>query len=880
MKEPPTEREPLERLADEFARRCRRGECPTIAEYAAKHPRLAAQIEDLFPAVEMLEQLRSDERAKRQAASVEHGFASPPQRLGDFDILREIGRGGMGIVYEAEQRSLARRVAVKVLPKHLLLLDKHLRRFQHEAQTTARLRHTNIVPVFGVGEQDGLHYYVMPLIRGVGLDEVIREWRKTGDASMIGWGVNDSPASRDIRDVVRALIDRRHAGHAPDRRGSVYGANRSVPRDRWHFAARVGVQAAEALHYAHAQGTLHRDIKPGNLLIDEDGVVCVADFGLARAVDRSGASQTSEVAGTLRYMAPEQLRGAADVRSDVYALGLTLYELLTLQPAFEGPDRKRGLDNRPVRLEPVAPRKIDGAIPRDLETIVLKCLAHEPSRRYQTADELAGDLRCFLEDRPIRARRASCLERAGRWCRRNPALAVVSALAAVLLVTAAATAVTAAIRTRTAFAETAAALARAEATSRLAREALDDIYVQLSPDRVRLPAGTDSGADAARLPLERSQIRVPASHETALVLENLLDFYDRLAAQTPRDGQLVLESAIASRRVGDIRQRLGQLDRAEREYSRASAKLAALTAAPEQDVAVLTELARSHNEIGNVRSARFEFGKAHESHRHALSVLQSVRKSRRLTEGYRYELARTWYFLASKRLGAMGSPRYGEAGEHVTGLRPHYYKSNEYRTSAIRLLEELTREHPCVPDYRFLLGLCQRLSDVGPLAARGTTEALGRQRATTILQELTGAYPDVADYRYELAVTYGAVPVGLFPGEDRRDVATCAEPDLLRALNESEWLVAHHPTIPEYARFHSVLSAKMGMVRWRTSRLAEAEDFFQRAIETQSAVIREFPELPPHHRDLLDLMRLRLGQVQMERGDGVPARRAPPKPSN
>jgi len=878
MKEPQTEREPLERLAEEFARRCRKGECPSIAEYTAKHPRLAGQIEDLFPAVAMLEQLRIDERARRQAAFVERRFAGPPPRLGDFDILREIGRGGMGIVYEAEQRSLARRVAVKVLPKHLLLLDKHLRRFQREAQTTARLRHTNVVPVFGVGEQDGLHYYVMPLIRGVGLDEVIRELRKTGDASMASCGVGDSPSGREIGDVVRALIERHHDGRNAERRSSAHCADRGPLGDRWHFAARVGVQAAEALHYAHAQGTLHRDIKPGNLLIDEDGVVCVADFGLARAVDRSCASQTSEVAGTLRYMAPEQLRGAADARSDVYSLGLTLYELLTLQPAFEGPDRKPCLDNRTVRLDPVAPRKIDRAIPRDLETVILKCLAHEPSRRYQTADELAADLQCFLQDRPILARRASCLERAGRWCRRNPALAIMSALAAVLLVTAAATAMAGAIRTRNAFAETTAALARAEATSRLAREALDDIYVQLSPDRVRIPAGADSGADAAGLPVDRHRIRVPASHETALVLENLLEFYDRLAAQTPRNGRVVLESAVASRRVGDIRQRLGQLDRAEREYSRAAAKLASLSAAPDQDVAVQTELARTHNEIGNVRSARFEFSKAHESHRHALSVLQSVPQSHRLTEGYRYELARTWYFLASKRLGAMGSRRYGEADENLTGLRPHYYKSNEYRTSAIRLLVELTREHPNAPDYRFLLALCQRLTDVGPPATRITAEALGRQRALIILSELAATYPDVADYRYELAVTYAAVPVGLFPWEDRCDVVAGAEADLLRALNESQRLVARHPTIPEYARFRSVVLAKMGMVCWRTGRLAEAEGFVGKAITAQVATIGGFPDLTPHHRGLLELMRLRLGQIQMERGDDVPDGGAPVRP--
>jgi len=884
MPEPLTEREPLERLAEEFARRCRRGECPSIEEYAAQYPRWAGQIEELFPAVAMLEQLRIDEQARRQAVEVKHRFASPPQRLGDFVILREIGRGGMGIVYEAEQRSLARRVAVKILPKHLLLLDKHLQRFQREAQTTARLRHTNIVPVFGCGEQNGLHYYVMPLIRGVGLDEVIRVWRQSGDSSAASGEFGDPAAAFPIGEALRTLIDTHHGGRDDGGRDDggrdVRGrAKAATSGDRWRFAARVGVQVAEALQYAHAQGVLHRDIKPANLLIDEDGGVCVADFGLARAVERDDASGTSEVAGTVRYMAPEQWRGEADARSDVYSLGLTLYELLTLRPAFDGSDRHPRSDDRQPSAEPVAPRKIDRLIPCDLETIVLTCLAHEPSRRYRTADALAADLRCFLQDRPIRARRASRIERAARWCRRNPALAAMSALAAALLVTAAAVAAAGSLRTRAAFAETTAALARAEAASQLAREALDDIYAQLSPDRVRIAAQADPGLDTAELPPDRNRTQVPASRETALVLENLLVFYDRLAAKTPSDCRVVLESAIASRRVGDIRQRLGQLDRAAWEYAQAAAKLASFSASANQHPAVQTELARIHNEIGNVRSARFEFGKAHESHRHALSVLQAVPPSHEPTESYRYELARTLYFLASKRLPALGGRRDGDAGESLAGPRPHHYKSNDYRTAAVRILGELTRAHPDEPDYRFLLALSQRLTDVGPPAARREAEALGRQRAAMILEELNAAYPDVADYRYELAVTYGAIPVGLFPGEDGRDVTVAAEQDLVRALNQSQWLVARHPAVPEYARFHSVLLAKRGMVCWKSGRRTEAEHFLRKAIETQQAVVDEFPGLPSHHQDLLELMRVRLGQIQRERGVSAADRGAKSKGS-
>ena len=219
MNESPNDRDPLEQLADEFAARCRQGESPSIAEYAARYPRFAGQIAGLFPAVAMLEQLRIDERARRKSAAVRDWSSRPPEQLGDFFILREIGRGGMGIVYEAEQRSLARRVAVKVLPKHVLLLDRHLLRFQREAQTAARLRHTNIVPVFGAGEHEGLHYYVMPLVRGVGLDEVIRAMRAAGDSAAAHPTACRIPSAREIADVVRELV----AGKFPETPASPHG---------------------------------------------------------------------------------------------------------------------------------------------------------------------------------------------------------------------------------------------------------------------------------------------------------------------------------------------------------------------------------------------------------------------------------------------------------------------------------------------------------------------------------------------------------------------------------------------------------------------------------------------------------------------------------
>ncbi|MBC8875195.1 MAG: serine/threonine protein kinase [Planctomycetes bacterium] len=885
-----SERDPVEMLADEFASRYRNGEFPSVAEYATKYPEYAGRIETLFPTVAMMEQLRTEEKSKRAAAARRAGFGGPPDHIGDFDIIREIGRGGMGIVYEAEQRSLARRVAVKVLPKHVLLLDKHLKRFQREAQTAAKLRHTNIVSVFGVGEQDGLHYYVMPLIRGIGLDEIIRELCRA------------DTSDRDIKRVVPALVadkfpttesaagnvgeatssfNRKPEACASPRARLRLAVKRSqsgvcsigVPAGNWRTVAHFGIQAAEALDHAHVQGTLHRDIKPGNLLVDADGVVCVADFGLARAVDHSDVSRSGEVVGTLRYMAPEQMRGDADARSDIYALGLTLYELLTLQPAFDDTDLRRCQNGQPIRREPVQPRKMNRTIPRDLETIILKCLAPEPSKRYQTAAALAADLRRLLADRPIRARRASSIERVWRWCRRNPALAAMSALAAILLIAVAATVVTGSIRTRRAYDEASGAYAdakkslnRAEATSQLAMEVLDDIYLQLSPDRDRISSdGSPIGEDEVKLSLDRASTQWQVSNETALLLENLLVFYDRLAEQTPSDSQVMLESAIASRRVGDIRQRLGQMDQAEREYARAVEKLKALIEWPDADIAILTQLARTHNEIGNVRSARLEHRRAYESHVQSFSILQSVEPADGSADQYRHELARTLYFLAGKRLGGFASRRGDQTNGDATGSGPHHYKSNEYRERAIGILEDLTREHPGVADYRFLLALCHRLSGIGPAPCRSTSAVRSRQQAIQILTELKAQHPNVTDYRYELSATYAAVHVGLYSWESCSEIPPETEHDLLKALVELRWLVTHSPTIPEYARSQTVVLAKLGTVCWENDRLRDTEDFFQKAFEKQSTVVTNFPDLPSHNRVLLEFVRLRLGQVRFQR---------------
>ena len=289
-----------------------------------------------------------------------------------YAILREIGRGGMGIVYEAHQVSLGRHVALKILLHHGDPV-----RFRREAKAAGRLHHTNIVPVFGVGEHQGRHYYAMQYIAGRGLD-------------------------------------------ARSRRDSGAG-----PPD-FRAAARIGAQVADALAYAHAHGVIHRDIKPSNLLIDEGGTVWITDFGLAKDLtDESTLTQTGDILGTLRYLAPERVGGRGDERVDIYGLGASLYELICGRSAFDQADRAALLSHL-MHYDPPRPRQLDPRVPRDLETVILKAMARDPADRYASANGLAQDLRRFLEDRPICGRRVRTRERLVRWCRGNPATAAMA----------------------------------------------------------------------------------------------------------------------------------------------------------------------------------------------------------------------------------------------------------------------------------------------------------------------------------------------------------------------------------------------------------------------------------------------------------------------
>jgi tetratricopeptide (TPR) repeat protein len=344
------------------------------------------------------------------------------QRLGDFEIVGEVGRGGMGVVYEARQVSLNRKVALKVLSGGLGLSPKAVPRFRREAEAAAKLHHTNIVPVYATGEENGTHFYAMELIDGPSLDTVIRQLRQARDGKVHA----DPPVSP--LDATGPYVE----GSSPSVNGPAALTSSSLSSDGRYFdtAAKMIADVADALDYAHKEGVIHRDIKPSNLLLSPDGRLSINDFGLARMLEEPGMTMTGEFVGTPAYMSPEQItagRVPIDHRTDIYSLGATLYELLTLQPPFAGKGRDQLLA-QVLHKEPKAPRRVNRKVPVDLETICLKAMDKDPDRRYQTAGELGADLRRYVNRYAIAARRAGPIERLWKWVKRHPGIAASLAL--------------------------------------------------------------------------------------------------------------------------------------------------------------------------------------------------------------------------------------------------------------------------------------------------------------------------------------------------------------------------------------------------------------------------------------------------------------------
>ena len=412
-------------IAEQYSEQVAAGKNPSLQDFVARYPEFATEIRELFPTLEVIAAVLPADNAPLRTVSSSCGFGE--QAISDFRLIRELGRGGMGVVHEAEQLSLGRRVALKVLPVSCLLSSQRKARFSQEAKAAGRLHHSNIVPVFGTGSSDDVEFIVMQLIPGVSLDKLIFQLRQAkqlrtifGQVDIAAWA-----AGNDNRTISNEDYD---CDYQP--------AKTATGKEYWQDIAAIGRQVAEALQYAHDQGILHRDIKPGNLILDVDQRIWVSDFGLAKIVDSDQLTKSGDVLGTVKYMAPERLFGDYDTRSDIYSLGATLYELAALKPAFNTTNQET-IARQMFRESPASLSALRPAIPRDFKTIVEKAMAHEPEHRYQTAGELAADLGRFLNDETIKARPANIVSSGIRWSRRNPLLASTVALFASFLITAA-----------------------------------------------------------------------------------------------------------------------------------------------------------------------------------------------------------------------------------------------------------------------------------------------------------------------------------------------------------------------------------------------------------------------------------------------------------
>lgn len=388
------QQEKLAQVLDQYVNDIESGKEVSPSQVAWENPDIADALGELLDGLQLLNNLNGSPDNRKSSPGDRRGKLPGVHRLGTYELGEVIGQGAMGVVYRARDIENDREVALKVLALGSSLEHSRIERFRREAKAAASLDHPNVVPVYGVGYSEGIHYYAMQLIDGESLDRRIT-------------------AARLIR------------ANAVDRADICKSASPLLGEDRYVRIASLCAAAAGALHAAHEAGIIHRDVKPSNLVLGNDGQLWVADFGLARVQAENGLTKTGELVGTIRYMSPEQANGQGDLidaRSDVYALGTTLFELLALVPAYPGEDSMKLL--RDIRSsEPPTLSSIEPGVPRDLEIIVQRSMRPRPADRYRTAAAMAKDLQRFVAGKPVRAHGVSPIEKAIAWARRHRQLA-------------------------------------------------------------------------------------------------------------------------------------------------------------------------------------------------------------------------------------------------------------------------------------------------------------------------------------------------------------------------------------------------------------------------------------------------------------------------
>jgi serine/threonine protein kinase/tetratricopeptide (TPR) repeat protein len=779
------------RVVDEFRERQACGERPDAEEYAARHPEAAELLRKVLAALEVVG-LSGSAAASALPGEPVAGV------LGDFRLIREVGRGGMGVVYEAEQVSLGRRVALKVLPFAATMDPRQLQRFHNEARAAASLHHEHIVPVFAVGCERAVHFYAMQFIEGKSLADLIAAPRPQ---------MASAPGSHS-------------AATAP----AAVASTEAAPRDAAYCrrVAAWGVQAAEALEHAHALGIVHRDVKPANLIVDGQGKLWVTDFGLAHTATDAGLTMTGDLLGTLRYMSPEQAlakHGLVEHRTDIYSLGATLYELLTGRPAVEGHDRQEIL-RRIADEEPRPPRAIEGALPADLATIVLKALAKEPAERYATARELSDDLRRYLEDRPILARPPGLSQRLRRWSRRHRTLVATTVVG--LFVSVVALAISTAViwhkQRETAAAYEAAKEQRQEAVEQR-QEAIDSLKdAQAAVDQFLSRVGGKRLADVPYMePLRRD------------LLADALRFYQKFLQKKNADPELRLEVARAYIRIGDIQQMLGELDPAEENLRQGLALLQELFAQEPSRTDRREEQAEAWLHLGRVRLSKDDKGKAEEAFKQAREIAAQVVADSPDSRGALHCLARAHAELGTTYARGGRLPQAAEAFREALGWG-----------------EKLTAASP--DDLDFKQTLATVTANLGKaLAGLGNQEeGEKRFRQALELQENIVSRDSSPGHRVRLADCYRDLGLGQGTRGQLKEAAATNR----KALDLYARIHAEFPHVPDYVHRHARMLFFAGKTLMFLGSDATALDYLSEGERLYTQLVKEFPANKEYAREL------------------------------